>query len=101
MPTNSVMVTHHSHHGSAHNESTVLVVFTNFMAPGLPIYRSTFSVGGNISPMLPTNLHVMAGIRPGRGILLLPGSFGSTFQETIFLVKGYLLFVFLSFGSFG
>ncbi len=35
------------------------------------------------------------------GILLLPGSFGSTFWETIFLVKGYLLFVFLSFGSFG
>jgi hypothetical protein len=34
------------------------------------------------------------------GILLLPGSFGSTFWETIFLVKGYLLFVFLSFGSY-
>ncbi len=34
------------------------------------------------------------------GILLLPGSFGSTFRETIFLVKGYLLFVFLSFGSY-
>jgi hypothetical protein len=29
------------------------------------------------------------------------GSFGITFWETIFLVKGYLLFVFLSFGSFG
>ena len=34
-------------------------------------------------------------------ILLLPGSFGSTFWETIFLVEGYLLFVFLFFGSFG
>jgi hypothetical protein len=34
-------------------------------------------------------------------ILLLPGSFGSTFWETIFLVEGYLLFGFLSFGSFG
>jgi hypothetical protein len=34
-------------------------------------------------------------------ILLLPGSFGSTFWETIFLVEGYLLFVFLSFSSFG
>jgi hypothetical protein len=34
------------------------------------------------------------------GILLLPGSFGSTFRETIFLVKGNLLFVFLSFGSY-
>ncbi len=30
-----------------------------------------------------------------------PGSFGSTFWETIFLVEGYLLFAFLSFGSFG
>ena len=28
-------------------------------------------------------------------------SFGGTFWETIFLVEGYLLFVFLSFGSFG
>ena len=27
--------------------------------------------------------------------------FGGTFWETIFLVEGYLLFVFLSFGSFG
>jgi hypothetical protein len=33
-------------------------------------------------------------------ILLLPGSFGSTFWATIFLVEGYLLFVFLSFVSF-
>jgi hypothetical protein len=50
----------------------------------------------------------------GVGILLLPVlvetlvgissasySFGGTFWETIFLVEGYLLFVFLSFGSFG
>jgi hypothetical protein len=49
------------------------------------------------------------------GILLLPDSFRGTwgisfascsfegiiFWETIFLVEGYLLFVFLSFGSFG
>jgi hypothetical protein len=28
-------------------------------------------------------------------------SFRGTFWETIFLVEGYLLFVFLSFGSFG
>jgi hypothetical protein len=33
-------------------------------------------------------------------ILLLPGSFGGTFWETILLVKGYLLFVFLSFCFF-
>ncbi len=97
------MVTHHSHRGSAHDESTILAVFVDVMAPGLLIHRSTFSAGGDIGPALPTNLLVMAGtgIRPGRGILLLPGSFGSTFWETIFLVKGYLLFVFLSFGSFG
>jgi hypothetical protein len=84
-----MMVTHHSHHGSARNESTVLIVFANVMAPGLPIHRSTFSAGGNIGPVLPTNLLVMAGIRPGRGILLLPGSFGSTFQETISLAEVY------------
>jgi hypothetical protein len=101
MPTKSVMVTHHSHHGSAHNKSTILVVFANVIAPGLPIHRSTFSTSSNIGPALPTNLLVMAGIRLGRGTLLLPGSFGSTFRETIFLAKGYLLFVFLSFGSFG
>jgi hypothetical protein len=34
------------------------------------------------------------------GVLLLPGSFGGTFSKTIFLVEGYLLFVFLSFGYF-
>jgi hypothetical protein len=34
-------------------------------------------------------------------ILLFPGSFGGTFWETNFLVEGCLLFVFLSFGSFG
>ncbi len=56
MPTNSVMVTHHSHHGSAHNKIIVLVMFANVMAPGLPIHRSTFSAGGNIGPVLPTNL---------------------------------------------
>jgi hypothetical protein len=28
-------------------------------------------------------------------------SFGGTFWETFFLVEGYLLFVFLSFGSVG
>ncbi len=56
MPINSVMVTHQSHHGSAHNESTVLVVFADVMAPRLPIHRSTFSAGGDIGPVLPTNL---------------------------------------------
>ncbi len=84
-----MMVTRHSHHGSAHNESTVLVVFVDIMAPRLPIHRSTFSVGGDIGPTLPTNLLVMAGIRPGRGILLVPGSFGSTFWETISLAEVY------------
>jgi hypothetical protein len=35
------------------------------------------------------------------GIFFASCSFGRTFWETIFLVEGYLLFVFLSFGSFG
>jgi hypothetical protein len=35
------------------------------------------------------------------GISSASCSFGGTFWETIFLVEGYLLFVFLSFGSFG
>ena len=35
------------------------------------------------------------------GYLLLLVIFGGTFWGTIFLVEGYLLFVFLSFGSFG
>jgi hypothetical protein len=55
----------------------------------------------------------MDGVKRMWGILLLPVllealggsfascSFGGTFWETIFLVEGYLLFVFLSFGSFG
>jgi hypothetical protein len=34
------------------------------------------------------------------GILLLPDSFGSTFWEATFSVEGYLLIVFLSFGSY-
>jgi hypothetical protein len=84
------------------------------MAPGLPIHRSTFFAGGNIGPVLPTNLLRMDELKQTWGdfvascsfggtwaILLLPGSFGSTFWETIFLVEAYLLFVFLSFGSFG
>ncbi len=65
--THCVMMTHQSHHRSACNGSTVLVILTNVMAPGLPIYRSTFSAGGDIGPMLPTNLHVMAGNK--RGVL--------------------------------
>jgi hypothetical protein len=36
------MVTNLSHHGSAHNDITVLVVLAVVMAPGLPIYTSTF-----------------------------------------------------------
>ena len=55
MPINSVSVTHHSHHGSAHDDITVLDVLVVVMAPGLPIYRSTFSAGGDIGPVLPTN----------------------------------------------
>jgi hypothetical protein len=101
MPTNSVMVTHHSHHGSAHDESTVLVVFAGLMAPRLPIHRSTFSAGGDIGPTLPANLLVMAGIRPGRGILLLLVLLEALFWTQFSWLKTSLLFVFLSFGSFG
>jgi hypothetical protein len=36
------MVTNLSHHGSAHDDITALVVLAIVMAPGLPIYRSTF-----------------------------------------------------------
>jgi hypothetical protein len=61
------MVTNQSHHGSAHNNISVLIVLAVVMAPGLPIYRSTFLMDGNIGPVLPTNLHVMAGNRGGRG----------------------------------
>jgi hypothetical protein len=95
------------------------------MAPGLPIHRSTFFTGGDIGPALPTNLLRIDGLEQTwgfccflffwrhvgilflpvllealGGFLLLPRSFGSTFWETIFLVEGYLLFVFLSFGSY-
>jgi hypothetical protein len=49
------MLTNQSHHGSAHDDITVLVVLAVVMAPGLPIYRSTFSAGGDIGPVLPTN----------------------------------------------
>jgi hypothetical protein len=61
------MVTNQSHHGSAHDDISVLVVLAVVMVPGLPIFRSTFSVDDDIGPMLPTNLHVMAGNRGGRG----------------------------------
>jgi hypothetical protein len=100
MPIHSVTDDLLFHHGSAHNEITILVVFANITAHRLPIHRSTFSVGGNTSPALPTNLLVMAGIRRGGWDSLSSCSFGGTFWETIFLVEGYLLFVFLSFGSF-
>jgi hypothetical protein len=41
------------------------------------------------------------GLSGGRDISFASCSFGGIFWETIFLVEGYLLFVFLSFGSFG
>ncbi len=63
MPIHYVTVDLLFHHGSAHNESTILVVFADVTVHGLPIHRSTFSVGGDTGPALPTNLLVMAGIR--------------------------------------
>jgi hypothetical protein len=83
------MVKNQSHHGSAHDYITVLVVLAVVMAPGLPIYRSTFSAGGDIGPVLPTNLLVMAGIRRGGGDSIASCSFGGTFVETIFFDEGF------------
>ncbi len=124
-PIQSVLVARLHHHRSAHDASTNLVVLANIMAPGLPIHRRTFFAGGNINPAPPTNLLQMDRLKQWSGdfidlnvgkslayalgiqlflmwwrILLLPGSFGGTFWETIFLVKGCLLVVFLSFGFF-
>jgi hypothetical protein len=65
MPIHSVTVDFLFHHGSTHEESTVLVMFADVMAHGILIHRITFSVGGNTGPALPTNLLVMAGIRWG------------------------------------
>jgi len=93
------MVTNQSHHRSVHDNITVLVVLAVVMAPGLPIYRSTFSAGGNIGPVLPTNLHVMAGNRGG-GILLLLVPLESIILETIFLAEGFPSFCLPFFGSF-
>jgi hypothetical protein len=63
MPIHFVTVDLLFHHGNAHNKSTVLIVFADVTAHGLPIHRSTFSTGGDTGPALPTNLLVMAGIR--------------------------------------
>ena len=66
--TPSMMVTHQSHHGSTHGESSILVILANVMAPGLLILRSTFLAGGDIGSTLLTTLLVMAGNRwGGRG----------------------------------
>ena len=93
------MVTNQSHHRSVHDDITVLVVLAVAMAPGLPIYRSTFSAGGNIGPVLPTNLHVMAGNRRGGDILLLV-PLESIILETIFLAKCFPSLYLPFFGSF-
>jgi hypothetical protein len=45
--------------------------------------------------LLPVRLETLVGIS------FASCSFGGTFWEKIFLVEGYLLFVFFSFGSFG
>jgi hypothetical protein len=79
------MVTNQSHHTSVHDDITVLVVLAVVMAPGLPIYRSTFSAGGDIGPVLPTNLHVMAGNRRGEGDSIASCSFGKHYSGDNFL----------------
>jgi hypothetical protein len=77
------MLTNQSHHRSAHDNITVLVVLAVVMAPGLLIYRSTFSAGGDIGPVFPTNLHVMAGNRGGDSIASC--SFGKHYSGDNFL----------------
>jgi hypothetical protein len=67
-------------------------MFADVMTPGLPIHRSTFFAGGNIGLPLPTNLLGIYGLN--RGDSVASCSFGGIFQVTIFLVEGYLLFVF-------
>jgi hypothetical protein len=78
------MVTNQSHHTSVHDDITVLVVLAVVMAPGLPVYRSTFSAGGDIGPVLPTNLHVMAGNRGGEDSIA-SCSFGKHYSGDNFL----------------
>jgi hypothetical protein len=91
------MLTNQSHHGSAHDNITVLVVLAIVMAPGLPIYRSPFSAGGDIGPVFPTNLHVTAGNRGGGFLLVF---LESTILETIFLAEGFPSFCLPFCGSF-
>jgi hypothetical protein len=93
--TSSVMLTNQSHHGSAHDDITVLVVLAVVMAPGLPIYRSTFSAGGggDICPVFPTNLHVMAGNRGG-GFYCFLFLWKALFWRQFSWLKASLLFVF-------
>jgi hypothetical protein len=86
------MLTNQSHHGSAHDNITVLVVLAVVMAPGLPIYRSTFSAGGDIGPVFPPNLHVMAGNRGGVLLLLVP--LEALLWRQFSWMKASLLFVF-------
>jgi hypothetical protein len=69
-------------------------------APEPPIHMSTFFVVGDIGHERPTNLLGMDGPKRWWGSCA-SCSFEGNFWETIFLVEGYLLFVFLSFGSFG
>jgi hypothetical protein len=77
-----------------------LVVLVVVMASGLPIYRSTFTASGDIGPVLPTNLLVMAGIRTEGGGSIASCSFGGTFVVTIFLDEGFPSFCLPFFGSF-
>jgi hypothetical protein len=57
LPTlHSELVARLLHHRSAHNTNTNLIMLADVMAPGLLINRSAFFAGGNISPVLPTNV---------------------------------------------
>ena len=91
--------------GSARDASAVLITYANVMALVFTS-RSFFYMGNAINLAFPTNLLPMDGLRRGgEGIfdLVLRDSIFSSslvLWETIFLVEGYLLFVFLFFWFF-
>ncbi len=92
--------------GSARDSSAVHVAYANVMALVLPTSQNFFHTGNAIDLALTTNLLPMDGLRRGgEGIfdLVLRDSIFSSslvLWETIFLVEGYLLFVFLFFWFF-
>ncbi len=78
----------------------LVFVLVYVMAPEPPIYWCPFVVVGDIGHERPTNLLLVDGPKRWWSSFVSYSCEG-TFWETIFLVEGSLLFVFLSVGSFG